>query len=423
MEVQRYRIFELSARAVMSYAVEENGIYKYDLDAAAVDHCLVSSATHEQDSNALFFQILSEIHGRRYKETVTEDVSNELSEIVFYMNFQKVFDTRGLRQREITRQKKAECMFHPEGITLDFGSGPRRYLAFERSGNMSRESRLSFIREDFFAPVSKRIMMDLEIKSCQLSKLYAYNGLMLSSGKRIEGIGIEKKHRVIVVDNPKLKTEREFMVTVRDDGTNNSTRKFYRHEQLEEVNVTCFDGEGLISKAFAEKLDMAYCGQHIHSSFQIRMPYVKGIRDFFQENLAEYERRWRIKVRQFQIPIFLENTDAMWQIRFDDVIANALTLGPLREMEAELTEQQKEKLLPYAQGEIKMEYLTTLVAFYTANKPEDSDWVVLPSTNFNCYFGSTVFSKKVLKEIAGKVIQRSDTSYGSGRYRVLEEFL
>jgi len=47
-------------------------------------------------------------------------------------------------------------------------------------------------------------------------------------------------------------------VTVRDDGTNNSTRKFYRHEQLEEVNVTCFDGEGLISKAFAEKLDIAY---------------------------------------------------------------------------------------------------------------------------------------------------------------------
>ena len=128
-------------------------------------------------------------------------------------------------------------------------------------------------------------------------------------------------------------------------------------------------------------------------------------------------------MRQFQIPIFLENTDAMWQIRFDDVIANSLTLGPLREMDAVLTEQQKEKLLPFAQGEIKLEYLTTLVAYYLANKPEGSNWVVLPSTNFNCYFGSTVFSKKVLKEITGKVIQRSDTSYGSGRYRVPEEFL
>ena len=89
MELQRYRIYELSARAVMSYAVEENGIYKYDLDAAAVEHCLVSSATHEQDSNALFFQILSEIHGGRYKETVTEEVSEELSDIIFYMNFRR----------------------------------------------------------------------------------------------------------------------------------------------------------------------------------------------------------------------------------------------------------------------------------------------------------------------------------------------
>ena len=92
-------------------------------------------------------------------------------------------------------------------------------------------------------------------------------------------------------------------------------------------------------------------------------------------------------------------------------------------MEAERTEQQKDKLLPFVQGEVKLKYLTTLVAYYLATKPEDSDWVVLPSTNFNCYFGSTVFSKKVLKEITGKVIQRSDTSYGSGRYQVLDEFL
>ena len=148
-----------------------------------------------------------------------------------------------------------------------------------------------------------------------------------------------------------------------------------------------------------------------------------GVHKYLVEKLPDFEAKWRDKVRQFQIPIFLERTDAIWQVRFDDVIANALTLGPLREMEAEVTEQQKEKLLPFVRDKVKLEYLTTLVAYYLANKPENSDWVVLPSTNFNCYFGSTVFSKKVLKEITGKVIQRSDTSYGSGRYRVLEEFL
>lgn len=35
-------------------------------------------------------------------------------------------------------------------------------------------------------------MMDMTIGDCQLSKLYAYNGLMLSSGIRIDGIGIDR---------------------------------------------------------------------------------------------------------------------------------------------------------------------------------------------------------------------------------------
>ena len=72
---------------------------------------------------------------------------------------------------------------------------------------------------------------------------------------------------------------------------------------------------------------------------------------------------------------------------------------------------------------MKLEHLTTLVAYYAANKPEDSDWVVLPSASFNNYFGSTVFSKQVLTAVTGTVIERSDMSYGSGRYRVLEEYL
>ena len=33
--------------------------------------------------------------------------------------------------------------------------------------------------------------------------------------------------------------------------------------------------------------------------------------------------------------------------------------------------------------------LHTLIAYYVANKPEDGDWVMLPVTNFDCYFGDT----------------------------------
>ncbi len=148
-----------------------------------------------------------------------------------------------------------------------------------------------------------------------------------------------------------------------------------------------------------------------------------NVKKYLADRIDDYENAWRDKVRQYQIPIFLESTDAIWQIRFDDVIANALTLGPLREMEVEAAEEQKEKLLPFVKGKVKLEHLTTLVAYYKANKPGDSDWVVLPASNFNNFFGSTVFSKQVLKDITDTVILRSDTSYGSGRFRVKEEYL
>lgn len=105
------------------------------------------------------------------------------------------------------RQKKAEDMFRSNGVTLDFGSGQNMYYPFARSNSMSRHSRLAFIREELYWPMRSRIMLDMEIRKCQLSKLYAYNGLMLSSGVRMDGIEIEKKHRVIVVDNPVIHTE------------------------------------------------------------------------------------------------------------------------------------------------------------------------------------------------------------------------
>ncbi|MCI6569396.1 MAG: hypothetical protein MSF32_10945, partial [Dysosmobacter sp.] len=168
-------------------------------------------------------------------------------------------------------------MFQPEGVCLDFGFGAHRYLAFERSGNMSRQATLSFLREDVYEQVRRRIQMDMTIGDCQLSKLYAYNGLMLSGGVRVDGIRIDKPHRVIVVDNPTVMTKDVPVITVEDDGTQNSTRKYHRVERRTDIPITCFDGEGLISKQYAKVVDRAFCGAVVHTSFQIRLPYVKGM--------------------------------------------------------------------------------------------------------------------------------------------------
>ena len=277
MPLMKYRIYELSARAVISYSREQDRTYTFHLSAAETEKCKSLSAPHEQDDNALFYQIMCVLHGDAFTGAPSGQLVTDLSGIIFYMDFSGIFDRSGARKKHLIRQEKAKALFRPEGVSLDFGSGPHRYLAFERSGSMSRQARLSFIREDFYDAVRRRIMMDMTIGDCQLSKLYAYNGLMLSSGIRIDGIGIDWPHRVVVVDNPVRTPPPTEVITVEDDGTQNSTRKYHRVETMADVEVTCFDGEGLISKQYARLVDEKLCGKKVHTSFQIRMPYVKGM--------------------------------------------------------------------------------------------------------------------------------------------------
>lgn len=277
MPLVKYRIYELSARAVVSYGRQQDGAYAFHLSAAETERCKSLSVPHEQDDNALFYQIMCVLHGDAFTGRPGGQLVTDLSDIIFYMDFSGIFDRSGARKKYRIRQEKAKALFRPEGVSLDFGSGPHRYLAFERSGSMSRQARLSFIREDFYDAVHRRIMMDMTIGDCQLSKLYAYNGLMLSSGIRIDGIGIDRPHRVVVIDNP-TRTERNVsVITVEDDGTQSSTRKYHRVEKKEDIEITCFDGEGLISKEYARVVDEKLCGKKVHTSFQIRMPYVKGM--------------------------------------------------------------------------------------------------------------------------------------------------
>ena len=277
MPLVKYRIYELSARTVISYGRQQDGAYTFHLSAAETGKCKSLSAPHEQDDNALFYQIMCVLHGDAFTGTPGGQLVTDLSDIIFYMDFSGIFDRSGARKKHLIRQEKAKALFRPEGVSLDFGSGAHRYLAFERSGSMSRQARLAFIREDFYDTVCRRIMMDMTIGDCQLSKLYAYNGLMLSSGIRIDGIGIDRPHRVVVIDNP-TRTERNVsVITVEDDGTQSSTRKYHRVEKKEDIEITCFDGEGLISKEYARVVDEKLCGKKVHTSFQIRMPYVKGM--------------------------------------------------------------------------------------------------------------------------------------------------
>ena len=116
-----------------------------------------------------------------------------------------------------------------------------------------------------------------------------------------------------------------------------------------------------------------------------------------------------------------ENSNAEERRRFREE-TEVLELGPLRLTEAELPADLLDRLEQVRPEKMPSNVLPTLVAYYLANRPEDSNWVVLPVTNFDCYFGNTNFGRKYLNQLPQEVIERG-SSFGVSRYRVREEYL
>ena len=143
-------------------------------------------------------------------------IAEDLKDIILYVDFSNIFDRTSNQRKYVERIEKAKAMFRPEGISLDLGSGSYRYIAFERSASMSRRSRLSFIREDFYEPVKERITLGMKIGDCQLSKFYAYNGLIMTDGFRVEDMSIWDDKKIVVIDNPITTVHGAHYITVQD---------------------------------------------------------------------------------------------------------------------------------------------------------------------------------------------------------------
>ena len=304
----RYRIYDLSVRAMLNYSKPDGLFYKTVIDKNALRSCLKHSA-HEQEDNALFYQIMCVLHGDDFKYD-SADLVTDLSDVIFYADFSRVFDRDASHPYYAQLQEKAAALFTNRGVEIDFGNGMHKYVAFERSASMSRNAVLSFIREDFYFKATERIRLGMNITKCQLSKLYAYNGLMLSGGIRVDGIDIDKPHRVIVVDNPKFTVHDTDVITVEDDGSDNAVRKYHRVERRESVDILGYDGEGVISKEFAKVINKKLGGEH--TSFQIRLPYIKGmlhqidIHDFFKSaGVATLTDIWGVEHKVSDVDIIL----------------------------------------------------------------------------------------------------------------------
>ena len=109
-------------------------------------------------------------------------------------------------------------------------------------------------------------------------------------------------------------------------------------------------------------------------------------------------------------------------MRFDDILADALELGKLQNKEFSFSDSIREYIKAHvatpAQPAAEL-----LVKYYIANKPLDSDKVVLPVTIFDAFFCNGTFSKKWLPKEFDAVIIRDPQSNGVSRYMLHENLI
>ena len=181
-----------------------------------------------------------------------------------------------------------------------------------------------------------------------------------------------------------------------------------------------------LHEAFPELVDESGAGwfyRHVHqvAAFVRKHPdkVLKSAVTSCDLLKKDFDAEWRDKLRQMQVPIFSAGTKGNWLLHFDDIVADAVEEGPLRGEPAPLSAGELEKLRTLTPKGVPETVLPALVQFYRMNKPEDSNWVVLPVTNFDAFFGTTAFSRKWLSALPERVIRRSEASYGVSRYMVL----
>jgi len=218
---------------------------------------------------------------------------------------------------------------------------------------------------------------------------------------------VEKAHRALcawcsVPDNEKTtpREEWQFATDYRD-----------LHKEIPELVDA--DGRGWFYRHICNILTFAEQNPSIVS---------KNILSKAEEIKKNLEIECRKKLLQYQVPIFSQETKGAWVLRFDDVLADAKELGALRNDEIELPDEIKSRIAEAKPREVPAHIIELLIKYYIANKPEDSDFVVIPVSNFDAYLGGGTFSKKYWPKLKEPLVEKKQ-SFGVSKYRICKDFL
>ena len=117
--------------------------------------------------------------------------------------------------------------------------------------------------------------------------------------------------------------------------------------------------------------------RHVQSIIQ----FVKGNPDITSKSAADnceilkagFTQEWKKKVRQMQVPAFALNTKGAWVLRFDDILADALELGPLQSHDISLPQETRDLLAEKTPKGVPDNLLPMLIKYYLTHLQEGEE--------------------------------------------------
>lgn len=156
-----------------------------------------------------------------------------------------------------------------------------KYLMSEKSASMTRDSTLSFVREQIESELSERVSMGVDVGKTVLSKYYAYKGLMLSSCHCIEDwvpkiIVVPDYYRII--PNQRIKYIYDKQSTYKDkEGIEREWTQKDVAETTRDIEINAFDGCGIHHPLITSQVQELLSSRTSPTSILLRFPFCKGV--------------------------------------------------------------------------------------------------------------------------------------------------
>ena len=293
--------------------------FRFDFNEKTTKNMVIASTDRHAD-NALFYQIIAGRYGDENISQYRKQTDCILKSLI-YLDFESVFSSQ--KKKENKRKKvgylidnskewdekaiDAICsVLFEDGFSLVYEDDEvKTYIPFDKSGSMSRNYAITFIDKDLFPEIDRRLRLGIDFSSINvvLSKYFAYRGLYLTDGVRTaeDADHILNHETVLVIDDDThdymLNNIVQSVPVITADKDLLLKGEFQSIEKEHPIRLNSFDGEGLVSPFFAEHMNRSR-RQEVYMkrsgvSFQIRMPYIKGMlhqvdfHRFFKEQLSD----------------------------------------------------------------------------------------------------------------------------------------